>query len=171
MDPIIPLLGVLLLARIGRSGPGLGRARALPDVGAEDLDREMVAKVQLLAAKVSPIPVVITSGKRSGLRQARAMIAKIERGEDLRELYTSAARDGRLDALFSLPRTPEAWAPVLEDWARRGRSISDHMHGRAADLRIWQWSPSQYDQVVATAKALGLRTNRESDHLHLELPG
>lgn len=171
MDPIVAglLLGALLLARAGLSGRGLGRARALPDVGAEDLDPGVIRRIQFLADRVGGAPILITSGYRSGFRQARAMIAKLERGEDLRQLYRSAAADGRIDALLSLPRDPAIWGPVLDDWAARGRSISDHMTRKAVDLRIWDWSASQYDRVEKEARRLGFRALREADHLHLEL--
>jgi hypothetical protein len=91
------------------------------------------------------------------------MLAKIDRGEDLRALYRSAGPT--LDKLFAGPRTVDAWAPILE-----AAPISAHQRGDAGDLRRWDLSAAQLRRLGELAIEAGWRRALlESDHLHVQL--
>lgn len=140
----------------------------LPNVGIEQLTpgtlqwlREYAA-----AAALEGIPITATSGRRDTRRQAAAMIAKVERGEDLHALYRD---DGQIDELLNGPRTVERWAEVLAAYAAKGRAVSSHMSGKAVDIRSRDWTSTQLHAAAALATRLGARAIIESDHLHLEV--
>jgi hypothetical protein len=114
-------------------------------------------------ATAEGIPVTWTSGRRSARAQAAAMIAKLDRGEDLRALYRSAG--ATLDKLLAAPRTVDAWAPILE-----AAPISAHQRGDAGDVRRWDLSAAQLRRLGELAIQAGWRRALlESDHLHLQL--
>lgn len=166
-------LGALAASRIGKPKRGTvpaaaGRVLALPNVGAEQIDPEIRRRLEVLADRVAPLTITITSGRRDPRRQAAAMIAKVKRGEDLAKLYRGAAADGRLSRLLALPLDPEAWAAEIDAQARAGRPISLHLTQRAADLRSRDWTRAELDRVVAEARRLGFSAVIESDHLHLQ---
>lgn len=103
---------------------------------------------------------MITSGLRSSLAQAEAMLSKVRRGENLHSLYRN---DQLISDLLRLPRDASAWAAVLAV-----RPVSSHQSGRAFDVRTRDRSAND----VATMKNLAAELRGsgliESDHLHVE---
>jgi hypothetical protein len=143
--------------------------RAVPNVGVEDLSPGTLAwlKLYAVAAAAEGIPVTVTSGKRDPYRQAAAMIAKVERGEDLHALYRD---DDLIDELLNGPHTVNRWGSIIAGFAANGRPISNHLSGLAADIRSRDWTPQQLQRACALAIAMNARRAIiESDHLHLEI--
>lgn len=131
----------------------------------DTLDPEARARFLSFAGEVlrAGLPMItVTSARRSAEWQADAMLNKVARGEDITKLYRSSA--GTIRQLLALPRTVEAWAPVL-----RATPVSDHQRGRAVDVRRWGYTDAQLQQLQQLAQRSGWRTLLESDHLHLEL--
>jgi hypothetical protein len=142
---------------------------AVPNVGIEDLTPGTLAWLRLYAqaAAGKGIPVTATSGRRSARRQAAAMLAKVERGEDLHALYRD---DEQIDELLQGARTVDRWAAIIDGYTERGRGISNHLSGKAVDIRIRDWSKTQLQEAAALAVAMrAKRAIIESDHLHIEV--
>lgn len=116
-------------------------------------------------AQAAGLPALTwTSGRRTNLEQAAAMLGKVSRGENLFDLYKSAHET--LNALFAAERTPAAWAAVL---ATRP-PLSRHMVGEAVDVRRWGLTSGELYRLGELAIAAGWRRALlESDHLHLQL--
>jgi hypothetical protein len=115
-------------------------------------------------AAAEGLPLLFTSGRRTPLDQASAMLDKVRRGEDLRSLYRSAG--ATLDRLFAAPQTTAAWASILA----AAPPISRHLTGDAADIRTAGLSDAQVYRLGELAIAAGFgRALRESDHLHVQL--
>lgn len=178
MDPVLAAVAVFAaLAALRRRGGGGGALaagaaavstayRALRPL---DLTPDAAGKLAIIAASAGAegIPVTATSGRRDSVRQAAAMIAKVQRGEDLRALYRDKSQ---IEELLSGPRTVDVWADTIRRYADAGRPLSSHLSGRAVDLRIRDLTPGQIDRLRALALAGGARRAiLEPDHLHLEL--
>ena len=113
-------------------------------------------------ARAEGIPLLWTSGRRSPRAQAAAMLAKVDRGEDLRRLYRSAG--ATLDKLFAAPRDVDAWADILAAYP-----ISAHQRGDAGDIRRRGLTPAQLRRLGELAIEAGWRRALlESDHLHVQ---
>ena len=114
-------------------------------------------------AAAEGLTLTLTSGRRSAVQQAKAMLAKVARGEDLYRLYRSAG--DTLDRLFAAPRDIDAWAWVLDD-----EPISAHQEGEAVDARRWGMTEAQLYRLGELAIAAGFRRALlESDHLHAQM--
>jgi len=95
------------------------------------------------------------------------MLAKVERGEDLHALYRD---DEQIADLLNGPRTVERWAETIDRYAAMNRGVSNHLSGRAADVRSRDWTPEQLRAAAALATKMGAkRAIIESDHLHIEV--
>ena len=103
---------------------------------------------------------MITSGLRSPMAQAEAMLDKVRRGENLHALYRN---DQLIDDLLKLPRTATAWAAVLAV-----RPVSSHQSGKAFDVRTRDRSSSEVAAMKSIAAELRGSGLIESDHLHIE---
>jgi hypothetical protein len=142
---------------------------AVPNVGIEELTPATLAWLRLYAqaAAGKGIPVTATSGRRSARRQAAAMLAKVERGEDLYALYRD---DEQISELLQGARTVDRWAAIIDGYTTRGRGISNHLSGKAVDIRTRDWSRTQLQEAAALAVAMkAKRAIIESDHLHIEV--
>lgn len=142
---------------------------AVPNVGIEDLTPGTLAWLRLYAqaAAGKGIPVTATSGRRDPRRQAAAMLAKVERGEDLNKLYRD---DEQINELLQGARTVDRWAAVINGYTNKGRPISNHLSGKAVDIRTRDWTKLQLEQAAALAVAMkAKRAIIESDHLHIEV--
>jgi D-alanyl-D-alanine dipeptidase len=170
-------LAVAALAALRRRRPGGGAlAAGTAAVSAAyqalrplDLAPDAAAKLAAIAASAGAegISVTATSGRRDSVRQASAMLAKVDRGEDLRALYRDK---GQIEELLRGPQTVDAWAATIRRYADAGRPLSSHLSGRAVDLRIRDLTPAQLDRLRALALAGGARRAIvEPDHLHVEL--
>lgn len=131
------------------------------------------AWLALLRAELpADLPLTVTSGRRSAQAQARAMAAKLARGEDLLALYVRDDLVAEIIAAAGPDRQhPDAWAMglAIEDQAARGQAISRHLlPDDALDLRSRHYSRPQRDLVVATVRRLGAECVVEPDHLHVE---
>ena len=123
------------------------------------------ARLDALAQAEGLPALTWTSGRRSTLEQAAAMLGKVARGEDLYALYRSARPT--LDALMAASRTPAAWAEVLQ----RFPPLSRHLAGEGLDVRRWGFTPAELYRLGELAIAAGWgRALLESDHLHLQMP-
>lgn len=158
--------GVLALlaggAMTGLSGSALEKR---PGILASLSSRAAAAAQELARlAAAEGLPLLFTSGRRTPLDQASAMLDKVRRGEDLRSLYRSAG--ATLDRLFAAPRTAAAWASILA----AAPPISRHLTGDAADIRTAGLTDAQVYRLGELAIAAGFaRALRESDHLHVQL--
>ncbi len=95
------------------------------------------------------------------------MLAKVERGEDLHALYRD---DEQIGELLQGARTVDRWAAVIDGYTNRGRPISNHLSGKAVDIRTRDWSRTQLQEAAALAVAMkAKRAIIESDHLHIEV--
>lgn len=142
---------------------------AVPNVGIEELTPGTLAWLRLYAqaAAGKGIPVTATSGRRSSRRQAAAMLAKVERGEDLHALYRD---DEQISELLQGARTVDRWAAIIDGYTARGRGISNHLSGKAVDIRTRDWSKTQLQEAAALALVMkARRAIIESDHLHIEV--
>lgn len=174
--PIVAI-AVVLISMVGRRKVAIRRKmhtepevlHAVPNVGIENLTAGTLAWLRLyaIAAAAKGIPITATSGRRDPRRQAAAMIAKVERGEDLHALYRD---DAQITELLSGPKTVERWTAIIEKYAANGKGISNHLSGRAVDIRSRDWTPTQLQEASALAAAMGARRAIiESDHLHIEV--
>ena len=129
----------------------------------------MLSWLTALRARVpSSIPIVVTDGQRTPWTQATAMLAKMNRGENLREIYKD---DALVDEIVMVGRNPSAMAAVISDQVRRGRLLSRHLIGDALDLRTAGLNSVELAAIVNAAQGLGASTLPESDHLHVERLG
>jgi hypothetical protein len=129
----------------------------------------MLSWLTALRARVpSSIPLVVTDGQRTPWTQATAMLAKMNRGENLRAIYKD---DAAVDEVVMAGRNPSAMAAVISNQIAKGRFLSRHLTGDALDLRTAGMGADELNAVVAAAQALGASTLVESDHLHVERLG
>ena len=113
------------------------------------------------------VPIEITSWPRSPEAQAAAMLAKVERGEDLMALYQNKAA---IRALLNTPQTVSAWAQVIDAWTQAGQPLSRHLDGYGTDIRTRNLSALQIGRLIDVSRAMGGRPTLESDHLHIGWP-
>ena len=93
------------------------------------------------------------------------MARKLERGENLRQLYRDKEQ---INALLSL--SVSDWPAELRRWSEAGRPLSSHLGGRAFDLRSRDMTEGQLQKLAALIGQLGGRAVIESDHMHVEIP-
>ena len=157
-------LGALGVALLGRRTMGGTVEEKTPGIleGLSDTARAAALRWAELAS-AEGMEVTFTSGRRTALEQAKAMLYKVDQGENLYDLYTSAG--ATLNELFDLPRSAQAWAAVLSE-----APISAHQRGDAIDVRRWGLSKEQLWRLGELAVQAGFRrTLLEQDHLHAQL--
>jgi len=113
------------------------------------------------------VPIVITSWTRTPQAQAAAMLAKLERGENLYDLYRN---DAAIRALMNADRNLASWASIIDAWTQSGRPLSRHLDGYGTDIRTRNLRPDQIARLMTTARAMGANPVLESDHLHIGWP-
>jgi len=161
---LVAIAGAALLTRNSRRGR---RRMAADSVFAKDgvdlstLSARALAVAELVGQAVDGI--VITSTVRSPEQQAAAMLAKLDRGENLAALYGD---DAQIRELLAADRGQ--WAGIIDRYARQGFPLSYHLTGDAFDVRIRDRSPSEIDAMVAAVERAGWDPVVESDHLHVE---
>jgi len=149
-----------------RIDPDLRVPPGVQAAGTPVLTLRQVAFLRQLRARVpAEIPLTVTSATRTPEAQARAMINKVQSGDNIRALYGR-----KVEALMSLPLDTGVWAKKIEDLYRSGVQMSDHMSGAALDLRNRDYTPDQQRIVVAAVQALGAKVVVESipPHIHVE---
>lgn len=164
--PLAVAGAVLALLAVGAVTVGGGSALEKRPGILSSLSARAAAAAQELArlAAAEGLPLLFTSGRRTPLDQAAAMLDKVRRGENLRTLYRSAG--ATLDRLFAAPQTTSAWASIIAG----APAISRHLTGDAADIRTAGLSDAQVYRLGELAIAAGFtRAVRESDHLHVQL--
>jgi len=159
-------LGALLLAMMSarRRGESMNVVRENMLDGLTSSTRAALDRLAA-AAEAEGLPLTITSGWRSPTAQARAMIAKVKRGENIRTLYRSAG--ALIDRLLALG------VDDLPGWtaALTAQPVSAHQRGDALDLRTRGLSDAQVYRLGELAIEAGFtKALRESDHLHIEKP-
>lgn len=109
----------------------------------------------------------VTSGIRTAESQASALSTKRSLGDDLYKLY---ARDDLIKEILSVPNNVSDMARVINAQIARGQFLSNHMSGKALDLRSRDWTSAQTASVMAAARSLSVEANLETTppHLHLE---
>lgn len=153
-------LGVALLGR--RTGDDVQEKRPGILEGLSDTARAAAVRWAELAS-AEGVELTFTSGRRTALEQAKAMLYKVDQGENLYDLYTSAGQT--LNELYDLPRSAQAWAAVLSE-----APISAHQRGDAVDVRRWGLSREQLWRLGELAVQAGFRrVLLERDHLHAQL--
>ena len=153
--------GVFLLAR----KPKIRKGRvsfATPNRGPAVVMRYLIRLSQR-----SGVPIVITSWTRTPEAQAAAMLAKLERGENLYDLYRN---DAAIRALMNADRNLATWASIIDAWTEAGRPLSRHLDGYGTDIRTRNLRPDQIARLMTTARAMGGNPVLESDHLHVGWP-
>jgi len=113
------------------------------------------------------VPIEVTSWTRTPEAQARAMLAKVDRGENLADLYQNKAA---IRALMDAPRNVASWADIIDAWTRSGQPLSRHLDGYGTDIRTRNLRPDQIARLIAAAATMGARPTLESDHLHIGWP-
>jgi len=128
--------------------------------------REAALKLAQLAAAEGLPDLMWTSGRRSTIEQAGAMLYKLQKWgpDELFSVYKSSR--STIDRLLAAPRTPAAWASILAD----APPLSKHLAGEAVDVRRWGFTAEQLYRLGELAIAAGFgRALLEKDHLHLQL--
>lgn len=121
---------------------------------------------RLRATAPASVPIHVNSGYRSPAAQARAMLTKVQLGDNLRALYGA-----KVERLLSLPLDPAVWTQALQAMAAVGIYMSPHMRGDALDIRTRDLSQDQIAALVAAAHQLGARPLLESTPPHLHIDG
>jgi len=161
---LVAIAGAALLTRNSRRGR---RRMAADSVFAKDgvnlstLSARALAVAELVGQEVNGI--VVTSTVRSPEQQAAAMLAKLDRGENLAALYGD---DAQIRELLAADRGQ--WAGIIQRYARQGYPLSYHLTGDAFDVRIRDRSAEEIDAMVAAVERAGWDPVLESDHLHVE---
>jgi hypothetical protein len=121
-------------------------------------------QAQALADRL-PFDIVITSGNRNVRQQAQAMFGKIELGEDLVDTYRN---DDMAQAVQDTYPDLDAAVAVLEEHP----GASKHMQNRALDVRTYDRTTAQVNQMVQAADSMGwfYLVEAQPAHLHLGLP-
>ena len=159
-----PLVVMALALASRKRSRGRGRGgtvKLLP--GVVRGPRDVQQKLYRLANRTG-INFTVTSWVRTYRAQAAAMLAKVDRGDDLLELYRDKEQ---VRALLRSPHTIDEWARVLEAWDEDGRGISRHLGGRGTDLRTRNLTDAQVRALMREARAMGGNPVLEPDHLHI----
>lgn len=124
----------------------------------------------LRASTSASTPIVVTSGKRTAERQAKALLKKLQLKDDLTKIYKRGRGPEIVAAIMAAPRTVAAITAVLLSFMAQGVYMSRHMRGDALDLRSRGLSAAQVAEIKAAAEALGARVLVESTpaHIHIE---
>lgn len=148
----------------GGSGPGWS---AGSDV---QLSEDLGDFVTTLAEE-SGETLYVTSGIRTAEDQARALLKKMELGEDYSALMALYKRDDLIQELAKVPQDLAAWRQTIQAQIDRGDLLSSHLSGYALDIRSKTLSSDAQKRVIAAAKDLGARVVVEDTppHIHLEL--
>ena len=151
----------------GTSSSGSGWSAASGVVLSEDAR----AFLDAVAGRVG-FPLYVTSGERSARDQARAMLKKVDLGEDLADLLALYRRDDLVEELYKLPPEEARWAEAIQAQIDRGDYLSSHLRKGALDLRTKDKTAAQVDAMEAAAQAEGARVVIEATppHMHVELP-
>jgi len=155
------LAGLALLAR----RPGVESARVSFATSSRGPDVVRAYLVRL--SRKARVPIVITSWTRTPERQAAAMLAKVDRGEDLFALYRN---DAAIAALMNADRNVDTWAGIIDAWTDAGQPLSRHLDGYGTDIRTRDLGPGQVARLIRVARAMGGNPVLESDHLHIGWP-
>ena len=119
------------------------------------------------------VPLVVTSGLRTAEKQASALKAKRDLGDDLSALYVRGNGPAIVKAIYAVPNDVGQMAKVLEGFMARGIYMSQHMTGTAVDFRLRGLSSSQVERIVAAAKGLGgnVVVEQAPPHIHVGARG
>jgi hypothetical protein len=130
------------------------------------LNPTLIAYLDTLAARL-PFDVVVTSGIRTPLRQARAMFEKIRLGDDLLAIYKD---DTFAQRIIDAYPDEDAAAAIVEEYAAAGGG-STHLRGLGVDLRTRDKTPEQIETMVQTVESMGdfALVETKPPHLHISL--
>ena len=135
------------------------------------LNDGQVAFLRRLRRAVPGVPLHVTSATRTPEKQAAALVAKRNLGDDLRKLYRR--NPDIADALMRAPNTTSAMAAIIRRYMNQGRYLSRHMRGDAFDLRSRNLTAAQRNQVMSAAQRMGAKAIYETKppHIHIERIG
>lgn len=113
--------------------------------------------------------ILITSGVRSAVAQARAMIGKLRAGDDL-AVYRRQDLVREVKAAWRNGGGVSGVAAVIRAQVARGAYLSRHLTGRAIDVRSRGMSAAQKAdfEAAATAHASSWVLERRPPHYHLQ---
>tara|TARA_Y100000296_G_C5039478_1_gene189073 strand:- start:126 stop:599 length:474 start_codon:yes stop_codon:yes gene_type:complete len=148
-----------------QQGRGGGRVQLL---GSHQLSGQMMSFLNRVSLRAG-VPLVVTSGNRRAADQASAMLYKLNHKGGAAELRSLYRRNGDLvEELLAAPQ--DDWTEVIQGQIDRGRYLSSHLTGRAADLRSRDWKGDQRSRIERAIREEGGRPVFEGDHLHVEGP-
>lgn len=151
----------------------------LPDVTlSPKVERQIARTAEVFFAQTGK-PLVVTSGRRDALDQARAMHQAIRLGANVERLYRNKTAirelllvvEASTAAKKSVAAIDEDLAEAIEAQVRRGVFISAHLRDGAVDVR--SRGMSEHDKrafLEGVAKAGGMEVIAESapPHFHLQ---
>ena len=159
--------------------PGPPRPYAvLPDVTLSDRAAAKVERLDRAYFQKTGTHLVVTSGTRDPIRQAKAMYKMLRLGADILELYRhkAAAREIKQAYDSSAGKPPEdaigAIHAVLQAQMDRGVFISAHLRAGAVDIRNKTMSPAERRAFVKSVEELGgaaLLEETKPPHYHLQI--
>ena len=124
---------------------------------------------------ITGVPLVVTSTDRSAERQARAMFVMFARGGPIAP-YRDRAALAEVRAAYddNIARggdaALEAMTAALERQMARDVFISNHMNGRAVDVRYMAMPDWRVDILRQAADQMGFRLIEETNppHIHIQ---
>jgi hypothetical protein len=145
------------------------------------LSGEVAAKVEALDRaffKKTGAHLVVTSGTRDAIHQAKAMYKMIRLGADILELYKNKDAAGEIKQAYdrAAGKPPEdivaAMHAVIQAQLDRGVFISAHLRAGAVDIRNRTMSAAERRAFVKAVEELGGVTLLEESrppHYHLQI--
>lgn len=130
------------------------------------LDWNLESWLDDFSSRVS-FPIVVTSGIRTPIKQAKAMFTKIELGDDLIKIYKDDTFAQKIiDAYPNLDKAES----IVSEYAKAGGG-SSHLRGMGVDIRTRDLSEAQKQELVQAVKDMGDSPLLESTppHLHITL--
>ncbi|MCC6555833.1 MAG: hypothetical protein IT372_22960 [Polyangiaceae bacterium] len=150
----------------------------LPDVVLSNRAAAKMAEIDRAFARKTGSHVVITSGTRDSIRQAKAMYKMLRLGADILELYRNRAAALEIKRAYddaAGKRPEEAIASmdaVIRAQMDRGVFISAHLRAGAVDVRSRNLSASERRAFVKSVEEVGgasLLEESRPPHYHLQI--
>lgn len=131
------------------------------------LDSYLEDKINEFAQQLA-FDIVITDGNRSPREQVDRMYAKLDATppEDLRNVYLN---DQFADEVMEAYPNIDDGIAVVEKWMAIS-TPSDHLFDSAFDVRTYDKTSTQINQMIAVANNLDYKPFLESNHLHIGVP-
>lgn len=154
------------------------RYALLSDVTLSDEVAAKVAKIDDAFARKTREHLVITSGQRDAVRQAKAMYKMLELGADIVRLYQNKSAAREILVAYEAARGKpvdegvSALLAVLKGQIARGIYISAHLRDGAVDVRNRTMKPRErqaFLKAVAEVGGVSLLEESKPPHYHLQI--